>query len=120
MGDFQRISAQSKCTQKSRTSTNLNPIIFIIRSLYIIFISCFKQIPNRLVGAYSELLNSQPNKRLNATKFISYCRQPGGFMNNHFVDTLLFLEEIQVYFYIKKKFLSNFINILCFYLILKR
>ncbi|CAF0712601.1 unnamed protein product [Brachionus calyciflorus] len=54
------------------------------------------QIPKSLVQAYMSLLNPMPEKRLTPAKFISLCRQSGGFMNNHFVDTLLFLEEIQI------------------------
>ena len=54
------------------------------------------QIPKRLVPAFMALLNPAPEKRLTPAKFINLCRQSDGFMSNHFVDTLLFLEEIQV------------------------
>jgi hypothetical protein len=52
--------------------------------------------PKRLVAAYQELLNGNLNKRFNPSKFLSFCRQEKGFMDNHFVETLLFLEQIQV------------------------
>lgn len=54
------------------------------------------KIPKRLVSAYIELINAQPNKRLTPAKFSSVCQQTGGFMDNHFVKTLLFLEHIQI------------------------
>lgn len=54
------------------------------------------QIPQRLVQTYTALLNPSPEKRLTPAKFINLCRQSNGFMNNHFIDTLMFLEEIQV------------------------
>ncbi len=54
------------------------------------------QIPKRLVAAYKELINPVQSKRLNPLKFINVCRQSGGFMDNHFVETLLFLEQIQI------------------------
>jgi SCY1-like protein 1 len=52
--------------------------------------------PKRILSAYQGLLNAQATKRLNAAKFLTLCRQDNGFMNNHFVDTLLFLEQIQI------------------------
>ena len=54
------------------------------------------KIPSRLEAAYKQLINPQSNKRLNLEKFINVCRQTNGFMDNHFVDTLLFLEQIQI------------------------
>ena len=54
------------------------------------------KIPNRLVSAYQSLLSAQLNKRLSPGKFLSMCRQKNSFMDNHFMETLLFLEEIQV------------------------
>lgn len=56
----------------------------------------FFKIPKRLIPAYMELVNAQVNKRLSPSKFLSFCSQTNGFMENHFVDTLLFLEQIQV------------------------
>lgn len=64
--------------------------------LFVFNLFLFFKIPKRLVSAYFELLNGQVSKRLNANKFITFCRQSGGFMDNHFVETLLFLEHIQV------------------------
>ena len=46
--------------------------------------------------AFCELINAQPNKRLSPAKFLCVCQQSGGFMNNDFIETLLFLEHIQV------------------------
>ena len=52
--------------------------------------------PKRLVSAYQALLSPNVNKRLTTTKFLAHCRQENGFLNNHFVDTLLFLDQLQV------------------------
>ncbi len=53
-------------------------------------------IPKKLVPVYMELVNSNPSRRLTSGKFLTTCKQPNGFMSNHFVDTLLFLEQIQI------------------------
>ena len=53
-------------------------------------------LPKRILSVYQGLLNAQTSKRLNPSKFLTLCRQDNGFMNNHFVDTLLFLEQIQI------------------------
>ena len=93
LGDFQRILTQFKRFKEPRTCIIT---LYFYHRYHIVYIPPFLKIPKRLIPAYSELLNSQPNRRLNAAKFITHCRQPNGFMSNHFVDTLLFLEEIQV------------------------
>jgi SCY1-like protein 1 len=54
------------------------------------------KIPKRLIPAFNSLINVDTSKRLTPAKFIEFCRQKGGFMDNAFVDTLLFLEEIQM------------------------
>lgn len=54
------------------------------------------KIPKSLVDVYRELINSNPKNRLSPSNLTNVCRQGGGFMNNHFVDTLLFLEQIQI------------------------
>jgi SCY1-like protein 1 len=59
-------------------------------------LSFLKKIPQRLISAYTDLINAQPSRRLNPSKFLNVCQQSGGFMDNHFVETLLFLENIQV------------------------
>ena len=56
--------------------------------------------PKSLISSYQGLLCAQLNKRLNMAKFLSNCREKNSFMDNHFVETLLFLEEIQVGFFI--------------------
>ena len=45
---------------------------------------------------YCELVGANPKVRPNPARFLQNCRAPGGFMNNRFVETNLFLEEIQV------------------------
>ncbi|XP_015266276.1 PREDICTED: N-terminal kinase-like protein [Gekko japonicus] len=53
-------------------------------------------IPKSLVPHYCELVGANPKLRPNPAKFLQNCCGPGGFMDNHFVETNLFLEEIQI------------------------
>ncbi|ESO10592.1 hypothetical protein HELRODRAFT_72072 [Helobdella robusta] len=54
------------------------------------------KIPKSLIPNYCELVGANPKSRPNPNKFIESCRAPDGFMNNKFVTTMLFLEEIQI------------------------
>nr|XP_033811582.1 N-terminal kinase-like protein [Geotrypetes seraphini] len=54
------------------------------------------KIPKSLVPHYCELVGANPRIRPNPSKFLQNCRGPGGFMRNSFVETNLFLEEIQI------------------------
>lgn len=45
---------------------------------------------------YCELVGASPANRPNPADIITKCRKPGGFFKNDLVDTLLFLEEIQI------------------------
>ncbi|XP_059257617.1 N-terminal kinase-like protein isoform X3 [Mustela nigripes] len=54
------------------------------------------KIPKSLVPHYCELVGANPKVRPNPARFLQNCRAPGGFMNNRFVETNLFLEEIQI------------------------
>ncbi|KAM9220937.1 N-terminal kinase-like protein isoform 8-T8 [Dugong dugon] len=54
------------------------------------------KIPKSLVPHYCELVGANPKVRPNPAHFLQNCRAPGGFMNNRFVETNLFLEEIQI------------------------
>lgn len=54
------------------------------------------KIPKNLVAAYNGLMNQQPSRRLSPDKFIKACKNSEGFMDNHFVETLIFLEQIQI------------------------
>ncbi|XP_078466443.1 N-terminal kinase-like protein isoform X1 [Lampetra planeri] len=54
------------------------------------------KIPQSLVPHYCELVGANPRLRPNPARFLLSCRAPGGFMHNGFVDTSLFLEEIQI------------------------
>ncbi|CAF1166461.1 unnamed protein product, partial [Didymodactylos carnosus] len=56
----------------------------------------FHSIPKALVPSYCELINVDPSLRPTITKFLDICRQQNGFMKNVLVDSLLFLEEIQL------------------------
>ncbi|XP_041099337.1 N-terminal kinase-like protein isoform X1 [Polyodon spathula] len=54
------------------------------------------KIPKPLVPHYCELVGANPKVRPNPARFLQNCRSPGGFMSNRFVETNLFLEEIQI------------------------
>lgn len=54
------------------------------------------QIPKSLVPHYCELVGANPKARPNPARFLQNCRAPGGFLSNSFVESNLFLEEIQV------------------------
>ena len=65
---------------------------------------CFLfQIPKLLVPRYCELVSANPNSRPNPAKLLQICLEPGGYMDNSFVKTVLFLEEIQVRILFSKK-----------------
>ncbi|XP_062700998.1 N-terminal kinase-like protein isoform X1 [Aedes albopictus] len=53
-------------------------------------------IPKSLAPLYCELVGASPASRPNPADVITKCRKPGGFFKNDLVDTLLFLEEIQI------------------------
>ncbi|CAH1112214.1 unnamed protein product [Psylliodes chrysocephalus] len=54
------------------------------------------KIPKQLGPLYFELLNTNPGSRPNPADVITRCRKLGGYFKNDLVDTLLFLEEIQI------------------------
>ncbi|XP_033736298.1 N-terminal kinase-like protein isoform X2 [Pecten maximus] len=54
------------------------------------------KIPKSLVPNYCELVGANPRSRPNPAKFIEDCRRTNGFLNNAFVDTMMFLGEIQI------------------------
>ncbi|XP_010634481.1 N-terminal kinase-like protein [Fukomys damarensis] len=54
------------------------------------------KIPKSLVPHYCELVGANPKVRPNPARFLQNCQAPGSFMNNRFVETNLFLEEIQI------------------------
>lgn len=49
-----------------------------------------------MTSLYCELVGASPTNRPNPADIITKCRKPGGFFKNDLVDTLLFLEEIQI------------------------
>ncbi|KAH8312328.1 hypothetical protein KR044_010226 [Drosophila immigrans] len=55
-----------------------------------------EHIPKSLHSLYCELVGASPSNRPNPADIITRCRKPGGFFKNDLVDTLLFLEEIQI------------------------
>ncbi|KAK3778636.1 hypothetical protein RRG08_016613 [Elysia crispata] len=66
------------------------------------------KIPQSLIPHYCELVGANPRSRPNPAKFIENCRHKGGFMNNTFVDSMMFLEEIQIKDQAEKnKFFAN-------------
>ncbi|KAG5673992.1 hypothetical protein PVAND_003987 [Polypedilum vanderplanki] len=55
-----------------------------------------ENIPKSLAPLYCELVGANPSNRPNPADIITRCRKPNGFFKNELVDTLLFLEEIQI------------------------
>ncbi|EGK97330.1 AGAP001091-PB [Anopheles gambiae str. PEST] len=55
-----------------------------------------ERIPKSLAPLYCELVGATPANRPNPADVITKCRKPGGFFKNDLVDSLLFLEEIQI------------------------
>ncbi|XP_063697894.1 N-terminal kinase-like protein isoform X2 [Culicoides brevitarsis] len=55
-----------------------------------------ENIPKALSTLYMELVSASPQTRPNPADIITRCRKPGGFFKNDLVDSLLFLEEIQI------------------------
>ncbi|MCI4380152.1 hypothetical protein PGIGA_G00236590 [Pangasianodon gigas] len=54
------------------------------------------KIPKQLVPHYCELVGANPKARPNPARFLQNCRAPGGFLSNSFVESNLFLEQIQI------------------------
>ncbi|KAJ3649115.1 hypothetical protein Zmor_020875 [Zophobas morio] len=54
------------------------------------------KIPKQLGPLYCELVGANPSSRPNPADIITRCRKLGGYFKNDLVDTLLFLEEIQI------------------------
>jgi len=49
-----------------------------------------------LAPVYCELVGALPNSRPNPSEVIKRCRKTGGYFHNDLVESLLFLEEIQI------------------------
>ncbi|XP_075556334.1 N-terminal kinase-like protein yata [Dermacentor variabilis] len=54
------------------------------------------KIPKSLTPAFNQLTNSNINSRPSPADVLTRCRSAGGFFKNSFVDTMLFIEEIQI------------------------
>lgn len=54
------------------------------------------KIPKNLVPNYCELVSANPKSRPNPGRFLEEICKKGGFLNNSFVKSMLFLEEIQI------------------------
>ncbi|XP_072519011.1 N-terminal kinase-like protein [Salminus brasiliensis] len=54
------------------------------------------KIPKQLVPHYCELVGANPKARPNPARFLQNCRSSGGFLCNSFVESNLFLEQIQI------------------------
>uniref|UniRef100_UPI00398E9DC1 N-terminal kinase-like protein n=1 Tax=Pristiophorus japonicus TaxID=55135 RepID=UPI00398E9DC1 len=68
------------------------------------------KIPKSLVPHYCELVGANPKIRPNPAKFLQNCRGLNGFMSNRFIETNLFLEEIQIKEPVERQ---NFFLLLC-------
>ncbi|XP_046847732.1 N-terminal kinase-like protein isoform X2 [Xenia sp. Carnegie-2017] len=54
------------------------------------------KIPSNLLSHYGELVSANPKSRPDPAKFIAQCRAKGQYLANTFVDSNLFLAEIQI------------------------
>ncbi|XP_076052648.1 N-terminal kinase-like protein yata isoform X2 [Oratosquilla oratoria] len=54
------------------------------------------KLPKVLLPTYCELVHSNPNSRPNPKDVIEQLRRPGQFFHNDLIETLIFLEEIQI------------------------
>ncbi|KAG7172298.1 N-terminal kinase-like protein-like [Homarus americanus] len=54
------------------------------------------KIPKSLVSTYTRLVGANPTARPNPQVVVNNLRQQGNFFNNDLIETLLFLEEIQI------------------------
>ncbi|KAJ8405170.1 hypothetical protein AAFF_G00321610 [Aldrovandia affinis] len=54
------------------------------------------KIPKPLIPHYCELVGANPKARPNPARFLQNCRSPGSFLSNSFVESNLFMEEIQI------------------------
>ena len=71
-------------------------MIAVDNAVYASDVSILLQIPKQLSAVYCELVGANPSSRPNPADVITRCRKLGGFFRNDLVDTLLFLEEIQI------------------------
>ncbi|CAD0203839.1 unnamed protein product [Chrysodeixis includens] len=83
-------------------------------------------IPKQLCTLYCELVSANPVSRPNPADIITRCRKPGGYFKNDLIDTMLFLEEIQIkdkvekgkFFSTLSSYLDNFPEAVCVHKIL--
>ncbi|XP_075983042.1 N-terminal kinase-like protein yata isoform X1 [Anticarsia gemmatalis] len=83
-------------------------------------------IPKQLCTLYCELVSANPASRPNPADIITRCRKLGGFFKNDLIDTMLFLEEIQIkdkvekgkFFSTLSSYLDNFPEAVCVHKIL--
>ncbi|XP_026314838.1 N-terminal kinase-like protein isoform X1 [Hyposmocoma kahamanoa] len=68
-------------------------------------------IPKQLCTLYCELVSANPASRPNPADIITRCRKIGSYFKNDLIDTMLFLEEIQIKDKVEKgKFFSTLSN----------
>nr|XP_032521535.1 N-terminal kinase-like protein [Danaus plexippus plexippus] len=83
-------------------------------------------IPKQLCTLYCELVSANPASRPNPADIITRCRKMGGYFKNDLIDTMLFLEEIQIkdkvekakFFSTLSSYLDNFPEAVCIHKIL--
>jgi len=96
----ERSTAQLKKTEKWSTDVwGLGCLVWEIFNGELVRNTSLKspgKIPKNLVTNYAELVSANPRSRPAPASFLSTCRLKGGFMSNEFVDTMLFIEEIQI------------------------
>uniref|UniRef100_A0A8C5CQS6 SCY1 like pseudokinase 1 n=1 Tax=Gadus morhua TaxID=8049 RepID=A0A8C5CQS6_GADMO len=70
--------------------------VFLCERTCFSLLPLYPQVPKLLVPHYCELVGANPRARPNPARFLQNCRAAGGFLSNSFVESNLFLEEIQI------------------------
>ncbi|KAH6926553.1 hypothetical protein HPB50_019760 [Hyalomma asiaticum] len=83
----------------ARDSWGLGCLIWEVFNGPLLKTSCLEspgKIPKALTPAFNQLTNSNVSSRPSPADVLTRCRSTGGFFKNSFVDTMLFIEEIQI------------------------
>lgn len=85
-----------------------------------------EKIPDKLQSLYCELVSANPASRPNPADIITRCRKPGAYFHNDLIDSMLYLEEVQLkdknernrFFGNLTGYLDNFPDSVCLYRVL--
>ena len=94
MGGIQRLTQVSSFIEVDRIGSKRRK--HLVHIVFANFHLKNVQIPKQLVSVYCELVGANPSSRPNPKDVVAKCRQSGGYFHNDLVESLLFLEEIQI------------------------